>query len=144
MTPLFITSLAALLLTNLVFAQPSAQPSIYINAGGPKYVDSNNNTWIADQYFNTGNPYSVTNSIANTFDETLYRSERWSASPLQYAIPVLNGSYNVTLHFAEVWAGSSGSRIFNVTVERDVVVAKLDIYDESERMRPWLFEFPQQ
>lgn len=105
---------------------------LFINCGGPEYVDSNNNTWIADKYFNTGNSYPVTYPIAGTDDEAIYQSERWdppSGAALRYEIPnVPNGNYGIIFYFAEVYAKSSGKRMFGVAVEDVLVIEDLDIF----------------
>ncbi|MEL7161787.1 MAG: malectin domain-containing carbohydrate-binding protein, partial [Bacteroidota bacterium] len=59
----------------------------------------------------------------------LYQSERWSAT-LAYAIPVPNGDYTVTLHFADIYSGTQGvnKRVFDVLLEGETVLPALDIY----------------
>ena len=95
-------------------------------------MDSNNNVWIADAYFNTGNSYSVTKPIANTEDDPLYQKERWcppSGGNLTYTIPnIPNGDYEVTLHWAEVYATSAEQRVFDVAVQEEVAIENLDIF----------------
>src|SRR5439155_25712604 len=56
-------------------------------------------------------------AIAGTSDPTLYRSERWGQ--FSYSIPVTNGTYDVKLHFVELFytTGSCvGKRIFSIDV----------------------------
>ena len=45
-------------------------------------------------------------------------------------MPVPNGDYDVTLHFAELFWNDAGRRVFDVTVEGAPLVSDLDIYDE--------------
>ncbi len=127
--------------------QASATPvapaafAVRINAGGPRYVDSLGNTWMADTYFQNGSAYAPaslnTTNIQNTADPVLYRSERFGGppgtTPLAYAIPVANGTYTVRLLFAETWfgvatGGGVGSRVFDVSLENTVVLPSFDIY----------------
>ena len=120
------------------FAQ-SLQPSIFLNAGGPNVTDSAGNLWIADsvtEYYNTGIAWT-NDSIAISGAETqeLYQSERWGPddSPnMTYDIPVLNGDYEVILHFAELYGEAmvEGGRVFNVTIEESTVLVDLDIFDQ--------------
>jgi glucose/arabinose dehydrogenase/predicted nucleic acid-binding protein len=131
---------------------PSSQPSegptnapkltafepIRINAGGPEYIDSNSNTWVADVFYNTGNTYKTKSSqtISGTTDVSLYKSERWDKPggyELKYDIPVPDGSYLVILHFSENYkkVQKKGGRLFDVSVEGTIVFDNLDIYDEA-------------
>ena len=65
-------------------------------------------------------------SIAGTVDDVLYQSERWCTS-CSYSIPVPNGSYEVVLHFAEIFWSSANERVFDVSIEGTVVNDNLDI-----------------
>jgi HSP20 family molecular chaperone IbpA len=114
---------------------------IYINAGGPKYRDSNGTTWAADQYFNTGVAYETGENIIGTKDQALYRTERYdkeNAPELMYEIPVPNGNYLVTLHFSENYSKmqKKGSRIFDVLIEGYGVFKDLDIFSEVGGFAP--------
>jgi Malectin domain len=40
--------------------------------------------------------------IANTLMDDLYRKERHGDANMTYSIPILNGDYQVVLHFAEL------------------------------------------
>jgi hypothetical protein len=59
-------------------------------------------------------------SISGTADGPLYQNERWGQ--FSYAIPVANGTYDVRLHFVELYYGSVvagdcvGKRIFGIDV----------------------------
>src|SRR5690242_8674997 len=85
-------------------AAPGTPAAVRINAGGPAYTASNGNTFLADQYFTGGSTNSTTGAIAGTTDQALYKDERWGA--FSYRIPVVNGTYDVKLHFAEIYYGS--------------------------------------
>ncbi len=39
---------------------------------------------------------------------------------MMYSIDVDPGSYDITLHFAEIYFGSSGARVFGVVLEGEV------------------------
>jgi Malectin domain len=65
------------------------------------YTDTLGRLWSSDTNFVGGKIYAVANiAIQNTTDPTIYRSERFGA--FLYDIPVPNGNYVVTLHFAEI------------------------------------------
>lgn len=102
---------------------------VRINVGGPDYTDQLGRLWSADFGFNNGIDAVVTsNPIANTNDDELYQSERF-ASNLSYSVPVPDGTYELDLHFAEVYFGvfRDGTRIFNVAVEGSVVDTGVNI-----------------
>ncbi len=106
-----------------------AQSVVRINCGGPAYTDSLGQLWSADNSFVGGSTttYPATQSVSGTSDPTLYQSERF-AKQLIYNIPVPNGSYNVTLSFAEMYFNAAGKRVFSVSLEGQTVLQDLDIW----------------
>ncbi len=112
--------------------------SILINSGGPTFT-FNTEEWVADNSFVGGTPFENAIPIANTENDQLYQTERFSTSgTLVYEIPVVNGNYNVDLHFAELFygvgaqAGGVGSRVFNINVEDgQAQVANYDIIEAA-------------
>jgi len=113
---------------------PSGDALYRVNVGGSQYVDTLGNTWEQDgQYYNTGETFSTSASIANTVEDTLYQSERWdgeNAPEMVYSFPVANGSYSVRLHFAEIYSGTAsvGARVFDVMVEGQLALSNHDIF----------------
>ena len=108
---------------------------IRINAGGPEYTDTQGNVWLADTFFTGGNTYTTTDAINGTVEDTLYQTERFNETA-DYSIPVTSGTYTVTLHFAEIFFGSSskpakngpGHRVFDVSVENaQATLSDLDL-----------------
>lgn len=80
--------------------------------------DSEGNVWVADEGFADGETYAVDDaSITNTTDAALYRTERYSMTAYNFAVP--NGQYTVKLHFAEVYEniGGPGDRVFSFNVQ---------------------------
>ncbi len=124
----------------LVARTEGTEPPLRINCGGPALVDSQGRQWLADVCFSgrvTNPPYTSTRAIAGTVDDALYQTERYSDG-LLYAVPVPEGSYDVVLHFAELWWGvesrvgqdNRGRRVFNVSVE-GVWLPALDLVAEA-------------
>ena len=105
---------------------PSFTP-VRINSGGPAYTDSLGQRWVADTDYSGGGPYTVTTTITNTADPTLYKTSRFGSS-FSYAIPAPAGTYSVTLKFAELYWTSAGKRVFNVTINGTKVLSSFDIY----------------
>lgn len=101
-----------------------------INAGGGAFTDSSGHLYGADP-LTGGKTFSTQNSIADTIDDTLYQSERWTgANSFKYDISVPSGSYYVELKFAEIFAGV-GQRSFDVSIEGVQVLDELDIVASS-------------
>ena len=107
--------------------------SLSINSGGTS-TTYNNETFADDQYFDTGS----TLDRPQTGLPEPYQTFRFSRSQqMRYTIPVPNGEYTVKLHFAELWfgatgggAGGTGLRVFDVSLESNLVENDLDIYAE--------------
>lgn len=99
-----------------------------INVGGDAYTSIDGTEYIADQYFNGGNTYTTTASISGTEDDYLYQSERYG-NPT-YAVPVDNGTYEVTIKFAEIFFDNSSEIDFDVVVEGVLAASKLNVWDQ--------------
>ncbi|MCM0082099.1 fibronectin type III domain-containing protein [Geomonas sp. Red32] len=98
-----------------------------VNSGGASYTNSSGLTYSADTAFSGGTPGGTTATISGTTEGPLYQSERYGTS-FSYNIPAANGTYNVTLKFAESYFTASGKRIFSVAVNGTTAVSNLDIY----------------
>jgi hypothetical protein len=93
--------------------------AIRIKAGpGAAFTDSEGNAWLEDQNFADGDTVDRSDlQIANTKDQVIYRSERYSMT--SFSRPVPNGKYTVKLHFCETFDGITGpgERVFSFNVE---------------------------
>ena len=97
-----------------------------ISAGSStSFTASNGITYQSDRAFSGGGTHSTLDPIDNTSDDKLYQSERFGT--FGYAIPVSNGTYEVTLKFAEIYFNEVGSRKFDALIEGSVVLSDLDI-----------------
>jgi chitodextrinase len=117
-------------------------PALFrINCGklDTSYTDTLGNVWSTDAYYNAsnGSTGSTTVVVSGTTAPDIYRTHRFknrnSSTPLKYSLPVPNGSYEVRLHFAEVWTGATapGIRVFDVLAEGSVVLDDFDIFAEA-------------
>lgn len=118
---------------NIVVFEPQEPDAVTfpfrINAGGPE-LTHNGDVFLTDQYFVDGITFSNTNAAV----PTLFETERTNSQPtFEYEIPVPDGSYDIVLHFAEIFWGATGgspggvgSRVFDVSIEGNLV---LDDYD---------------
>ena len=115
--------------------EPTPTPTtniIRINAGGKAYTDINGNLWEADNYFTGGRTYSSKADIANTEDDKLYQTERWTKN-LSYVVPVSNGDYTVNVKFAEIYWNEADKRSFDLSAEGKLVLDDFDIFAEAQK-----------
>ncbi len=102
------------------------------------YKDVSGQWWRSDQKYDSSNPYAwgfkngamggTTDPIENTLDDILYQKWRRNLSSYNFNVP--NGTYAVTLKFAEFFWTSVGRRIFDVYLEGNLVLDNYDIYAE--------------
>ncbi|TGE05326.1 FG-GAP-like repeat-containing protein [Hymenobacter fodinae] len=108
------------------------QQEYRLNSGGPQ-LSTSLGLFAADTAYSPspGNTYSTTMAIAGTQDDALYQTERYgSAGQLSYALPLSNGSYQVVLHFAEIYWHNTGERLFDVSLEGQKVLDNYDIFSK--------------
>jgi Malectin domain len=94
-------------------------PPVRIKCGVTENMtDSEGNVWLADEGFAGGNTYEADDAdVTNTTDPVLYRTERYSMTAYNFAVP--DGKYTVKLLFAEVYSGITGpgDRVFSFNVQ---------------------------
>ncbi|QZP38110.1 malectin domain-containing carbohydrate-binding protein [Halobaculum magnesiiphilum] len=118
-----------------------AATSFAVNAGGDAYTAADGTEFQADTNFDGGTAFATGGSgtpadpeIANTDDDELYHTERYG--DFSYDAPLADGTYEVTLHFAELYQGvandgGEGDRLFDVSIEGQQVLDEYDIYAEA-------------
>ena len=97
-----------------------------VNAGGFVYSAGGAIEWSEDFGASGGTEQHVPLPVAGTIDQILYRDRRHGAA-FGYALPIPNGNYEVTLHFAELQLPFPGQRVFDVSAEGVVEVDDLDL-----------------
>ncbi|MCI0514822.1 T9SS type A sorting domain-containing protein, partial [candidate division KSB1 bacterium] len=119
----------------LTIPQPSANIRRVSCGRTSSYTDLNGQIWESDRAYSagswgylSGNSYTTSHAIANTQDDPIYQSHRWGLQGYQFDLA--NGTYQVTLHFAEVYCTRAGQRIFSVEIEKQRVLSNYDIYAE--------------
>jgi hypothetical protein len=127
-------------------ARPHRLNPVRILAQDRSYTDSRGHLWLPDNYWMGGQPGSHSASIEGTEDRQLYAMERYGN--FSYAIPVDEGEYAVTLHFAETYwgrenpgGGGVGTRTFDVFCNGVALIRNLDIYKEVGADRPLIKTF---
>ncbi len=113
-----------------------------VNAGGSEYTATDGTTYAADTNFTGGQAFTSGSAgtpsqpeIANTADDELYWTERYGTD-FSYDVPVENGTYEVTLEFAELYQGVAndggvGDRVFDVSIEGQTALDDYDIIAEA-------------
>jgi hypothetical protein len=104
----------------------AAQDVIRVRAGGSAYTDEQGHVWAADTGFSGGSTYSSLKAVSGTRASLLYQTVRWSNGPFQYEFSVPDGTYSVTLKFAEVYYTKPGQRVFKVLVNGQELLPSFD------------------
>ena len=107
---------------------PGENQLVYaINSGGAK-VSSGDITYQEDRFADGGTPHEVTKTISGTTNQQLFRTERYG--DFSYSVPVTNGTYSVTLHFAELYQSAASARSFDVSVQGKSLFKNMDLFAE--------------
>ncbi|RMH70691.1 MAG: hypothetical protein D6680_22990, partial [Cyanobacteria bacterium J007] len=102
---------------------------IRINAGGENYTDTFGRKWSADNSFVAGTAYTSERLVGVTPDTLLDRTERYGTD-FSYAIAVENGTYDLNLSFIENFFNQAGGRVFDITVEGQLIFDNFDVWTE--------------
>jgi hypothetical protein len=100
------------------------------------YTDALGRLWRADKAYEEGGwghvgdsaSFPTDRNVANTSDPVLYQTLRWSEGAFGYQFDVPDGTYEVELHFAELYRRSAGARRFDVIIEGQTVLAEYDVF----------------
>ena len=127
-------------------ARPNRLNPIRMVAQDRSYTDAHEHVWFPEDYWVGGQPGIHAGSIEGTEDPGLHSRERYGN--FSYAIPVDEGEYTITLHFAETYwgrenpgGGGAGSRIFDVFCNGVTLLRNLDIYKEAGADRSFVRTF---
>lgn len=122
----------------LVAAWPAVSQAwgqaVRITCGGARtdYAATDGKVWQTDRYFTGGDAGYSKEDITNTAELYLYRTTRYGLwDDFSYRIPVANGSYTLTLKFAEWRFWNRGERVFHVVVNGTRVLSDFDILAEA-------------
>ncbi len=129
----FLSTVAFVLF--IAFLMTSAHAAVVaVNAGGAAYTASDGTSYLADVHFTGGSTYTATQDIVNTGDDPLYQTQRYGfGSEFSYSIPIDDGIYDITLHFAELYYDNAGDQIFDVDIEHgEYSLQDIDILNEAD------------
>lgn len=111
---------------------PAAEDGLLhaINIGSSSSHTARDGTVFAADTTGVGRRNATDAAIAGTRDDALYQTEAWASGALRYDLAVPDGTYEVTLHFAEIWDGAfrDGRRRFDVEIEGAKVIDDLDLF----------------
>jgi hypothetical protein len=113
-----------LYLKNLGTTAPTV---LRVSAGGGSFTDANGNFFAGDSGFSGGVKSTTVYAVANTTDDVLFATNR-SGSSFSFSQAVANGSYQLTLNFADPTSTAAGQRKFNVFAEGTKVLSSFDIF----------------
>jgi hypothetical protein len=81
-----------------------------------------------DRFASSGSTSSTTDLITGAATAALYQTERYGN--VTYEIPVTNATYDLKLHFVEMFHSADGARQFSVSVEGQPVLQNFDLFAE--------------
>jgi hypothetical protein len=121
-------------------ASPTRGQEMRIMAGytkGKSYVDRLGDTWLSDQYFDSGGAISFPRQVtALATDPALFETARWGR--FSYSVPLSPGSYVLRLYFMErvfgpggIGQGGESSRLFDVSLNGKTALSLFDPYSDA-------------
>lgn len=112
---------------------PGGMRPVRIVTRARNYTDQRGQVWGADRYFSHGFAVARSEPVTNTADPEIFQAERFGN--FNYAIPVADGRYTLTLLFSETWfgpgkpgGGGAGSRIFDVYSNGIALLRNFDVF----------------
>ncbi len=114
---------------------PGRMLPLHWRASRTPYTDRNGAVWDADRYYRGGRLSGFRSKVAGTSDPALFEGERFGH--FSYSIPVAQGSYTVTVSFAEnyhtIWnaAPGVGTRRFNLYANGRPMLRDFDVFREA-------------
>jgi hypothetical protein len=99
-------------------------------------TDAQGQTWSADADYTGGTPAveATMVPIAMTDSPVLYNGQRYGDPSFSYEFAVPDGTYTVTLKFAELYVTGPGMRIFGIAINGTTVEPSFDIYATAGAM----------
>lgn len=110
---------------------------VAINAGGQAVTYKGVN-YRADAYFTGGLISTTKEDIRGTTEDALFQDERYGT--YAYRIPVTAGSYSVEMQFAEIYHNAQGKRSFNVSIEGQQLLSRVDLFAYAGRNGIYTYE----
>ena len=116
--------LIALLLVGCEASKPETDLVWAMNVGGPAYEGIDGVHYEAESSVSGGTIGQLA-KVKGSQDPFLYQTYREGDIEIAHALP--NGSYDITLHFAEPDDIAGGERVFGILIEGRLVLDDLDV-----------------
>lgn len=100
-----------------------------INVGGPAITGLDGTRYEAESAVSGGTPGTM-NVVKGSQDPQLY--ETYREGDIRVSRPLANGTYDVTLHFAEPAEISGGERVFDAFVQGERRIRRLDVMSSRD------------
>ncbi|KAL3856767.1 hypothetical protein ACJMK2_011487 [Sinanodonta woodiana] len=109
-----------------------------VNCGGEAHTDIHGIRFEADPLQSEGisSDYGKNLMIQRVVpqDQILYQTERYHVSKFGYDIPLKgDGDYVLVLKFCEVWFTAPNQKVFDISVNGEIVISELDIFSKVGR-----------
>jgi hypothetical protein len=147
--------------TTITTTAPAVFEAVYrVNCGGDAFLDSADRLWLKDTFFNTGDTFASTASVANLggYAMQLYQTERFdplSSSPnLRYlfdvsTVDVVDADdralvgFRVILHFAELYADAAQGQVrrFDVRLQGLDVATSINLAQSAGMLQAVRMQF---
>ncbi|MGC6426585.1 MAG: malectin domain-containing carbohydrate-binding protein [Akkermansiaceae bacterium] len=109
------------------------EPSDIVHAincgkGSGTVIGLNGIRYLSDRFYNPSGSWTDNfpgNAVAGTEDDNLYNDARSNFS--YYDLPVVHGDYTVYLQFSETFFDEANKRVFEISIEGDLVIDDLDL-----------------
>ena len=96
-----------------------------VNVGGPAFTGADGTHYEAETAAVSGGEPGTMDIVKGSQDPQLYRTYR--EGDIRVTRALANGSYDVTLHFAEPAEINGGERVFDTIVQGERRISKLDV-----------------
>lgn len=121
---------------DLMACAPDAPYELRVDAGSAtNTVDTAGRTWLAGRAYTAGSwgftdgvTATTTDPIAGTDDDLLYQTIHWGYGAWSFKADVPNGPYRVNLGFTETYFTATNMRVFDVKIEGQTVITRLDLF----------------
>ena len=114
------------------------QPVLLLHAGGTSIATGLQGNWSPNSFRTTGQSVTNTKSIATIgtianvpnalFSTGADLSSATAGQGLDFQLPVANGTYTMTLYFADPSANAAGQRVFSIVANGVTLDANFDIF----------------
>lgn len=127
---------------SLAPTDPDTVAPIRVNANGPAYVDAQGRVWSADSGFSMGCWFPSFGFAPPAGLDPIY-ADGWACGGITYQTTLPNMDYILTLKFADPAYASPGQRLFDVAINGNRVLSRIDVAaNAGGQYKPWDVSVP--